>query len=110
MVALAKGNRIFAKKPEPLFIDADCKALTYERGGLVFAFNFSPTESYDGYWLTVPTQGKYKVILSTDEQRFGGWGRISKEYVYTAKKHPDGKAKLQIFLPPRTALCMIKIK
>ena len=110
MVALAKDNDIFAKAPNVLFIDADCKVLTYERGGLTFAFNFSSTQSYEGYWLTVPTQGKYRVIMSTDEKSFGGWDRISKEYVYTAKKHPDGKAKLQIFLPPRTALCMKKVK
>ncbi len=110
MVQLAKERDIFKKAPKPLFIDAACNILTYERNGVVFAFNFHPEKSYEGYWLTVPSAGKYKVVLSTDEQSFGGWDRISGDYVYTASRHPDKKYKLQIFLPPRTALCMIKLK
>ena len=110
MVKLAKEYSIFANSPNCQFIDANCQVLTYERGGLVFSFNFSPTNAHEGYWLTVPSEGKYKVIMSTDRSDFGGYDRISEEYVYTAKKHPDGKAKLQIYLPARTALCLIKQK
>ena len=110
MIALAGENGVFSKSPNALFIDDGCKVLTYERGGNVFAFNFHPSNCYESYWLTVPTEGKYRVVLSTDDKKFGGWDRISKEYVYTAKKDADGKAKLQIFLPPRTAFCMKKVK
>ena len=110
MVALTSDKKIFRKKSKCLFIGNDDKVINYERGGLVFAFNFHPTNSYEGYWLTVPSVGKYKVIMSTDEGDFGGYDRISKEYIYTAEKHPDKKAKLQIYLPPRTAICLVKIK
>ena len=110
MVALTSDRKIFRKKPKCLFIGNDDKVINYERGGLVFAFNFHPTMSYEGYWITVPTPGKYKVILSTDDEEFGGYGRASKEYIYTATKHPDKKAKLQIYLPARSAVCLIKIK
>jgi 1,4-alpha-glucan branching enzyme len=110
MIALSKQSGLFKKAPKCLFIDAEKQVIVYERGGLVFAFNFSPVNSYEDYYLDVNTVGKYKVEFSTDEGAFGGWDRISKEYIYTAKKQPDGKAKLRIYLPARTALCVKKIK
>jgi len=110
MISWAKENSVFKKAPKCLFIDAFKQVIIYERNGCVFAFNFNPTEAYEGYYMDVPTTGKYQVVMSTDEKRFGGWDRISKEYVYTAKKQPDGKAKLQIYLPARTALCLKKVK
>ena len=110
MISLAKDKKIFRKAPKCLYIDDGCKILTYERAGVVFALNFNPSNSYEGYWLTVPSKGQYKVIMSTDREDFGGHGRISEEYVYTSSKHPDGKYKLQIYLPARTGLCLVKLK
>ena len=109
MLALAQENRLFRRAPKCLFIDEYKQVMIYERGGLVFVMNFSPTESYEGYWLTVPTAGEYRVTFSTDEARFGGWDRVSENYVYTAGKHPDGKPKLQIYLPARTGFCLEKL-
>ena len=110
LVSLTQEKKIFKKKTKCLFIGNDDKVLNYERGGLVFVLNLHPTNSYEGYWITVPTAGKYKVVLSSDDESFGGYDRISKEYVYTATKHPDKKAKLQIYLPARTGICLQKIK
>ena len=110
LVSLTQDKKIFKKKTKCHFIGNDDKVLNYERGGLIFAINLHPTNSYEGYWINVPTVGKYKVILSTDDECFGGYDRISKEYVYTAEKHPDKKAKLQIYLPARTGICLQKIK
>ena len=108
MIELTKQSNVFKRAPKCLFIDAEKQVIVYERGGLVFAFNFSPSSSYEGYYLEVPTAGKYKVEFSTDDRAFGGWDRISKEYIYTSKKQPDGKSKLQIYLPARSALCVKK--
>jgi len=110
MISLAKDKKIFRKAPKCLYIDDGCKILTYERAGAVFALNFNPSSSYEGYWLTVPSKGRYKVVMSTDREEFGGHGRISEEYVYTSSKHPDGKYKLQIYLPARTGLVLEKLK
>ena len=76
---------------------------------LVFAFNFNPSTPFEGYWIHTPKTGKYQVVLSTDERQFGGFERIDKQYVYTAKKDTDGQAKFQIYLPARTALCLKKL-
>ena len=110
MVSLTKDSKIFAKSPKCLFIDNEKKVIVYERAGLIFALNFHPTNSYEGYWLTVSGKGKYKVVMSSDDGTFGGYDRISKDYVYTAEKHPDKKYKFQIYLPHRSGLCMKKIK
>ena len=109
MVALAQESRLFLGAPHCLFIDEYKQVMVYERGGAVFALNFSPENSYGDYWVTVPKCGKYRVTLSTDEECFGGFGRISTDYVYRATKHPDGLYKLQIYLPARTALCLKKV-
>ena len=110
MVSLTNDKKIFKKKTKCLFIANDDKVINYERAGLTFAFNFHPTNCYEEYWITVPSAGKYKILLSTDDSRFDGFDRISTECIYTAEKHPDKKAKLKIYLPPRTAVCLIKIK
>ncbi len=110
MLSLLKRKGLFGDKPQCLYIDNGGKVLTYERNGVIFALNFNPTEHFEGYWLTVPEEGRYQVTLTTDEGEFGGFDRISKSYIYTATKHPDGNAKLQIYLPARTGLCMVKKK
>ena len=41
---------------------------------LLFICNFTPVER-DDYRVGVPTRGVYKLILSSDEERFGGTGK-----------------------------------
>jgi 1,4-alpha-glucan branching enzyme len=110
MIYTTKKRRIFDKYSICHFIDADKQVIVYERGSLSFAANFSPNNSYEGYYMTVPTSGKYKIVLSTDKEEFGGFGRISEEYEYRAEKHGDGQYKIRIYLPARTALCVAKSK
>lgn len=109
MLALAKKRRIFNKTPRVLFIDEDKKVLIYERGGVTFVFNFSPDGSYNDYFVKVSSGGKYRVALSTDELKFGGFDRISTKYEYTAKK-VNGVYEFPIYLPPRCALCLVRVK
>ena len=89
-----------------IFIDQQKQIITFERGGLTFVFNFNPSNSYVDHWIGVPQTGDYRVIFSTDEERFGGWDRISMDTRYSASIHPDGNAKIQIYLPARTALVL----
>ncbi|MBE6594057.1 MAG: 1,4-alpha-glucan-branching enzyme, partial [Ruminococcaceae bacterium] len=103
MIEFIQSGRFLSTSPHGLFIDQQKQVLVYERGGYIFAFNFHPTNSYENYWLTVGARGRYKVVMSTDEKRFGGWDRISQDYVYTANIMPGDAAKLQIYLPARTA-------
>lgn len=58
------------------------KVLVYERAGLLFIFNFHPTNSYTDYRVGIEEPGEYKVVLSSDEKRFGGYDNISLESKY----------------------------
>ena len=109
MLSLAKKRHIFAKKPKVLFVDEEKKVMGYERGGVTFVFNFHPTAPYNDYFVKTSSSGKYRVVLSTDEARFGGWDRVSTDYVYEAKRK-KGESGFSIYLPPRCAMCLVKVK
>jgi 1,4-alpha-glucan branching enzyme len=106
LVSLARSSRLLCEKEKSLYIDNEAKVLVYERGDYTFAFNFSPTQSYPSYPMRVSRKGKYRVELSSDEGSFGGYDRISKEYVYSAGVGDDGVPFFEIYLPARTALCV----
>jgi len=106
MLALVKRTHLLGRTPHALAIDEEKQVLIYERGGVVFAFNFSPTNSYEAYEVTFPSSGKYRVTLTTDEGCFGGFDRVDTAYVYTARKYADGQYHAPIYLPARTAVCL----
>ncbi len=110
MIALSKDGALLRKPAKCLFIDECQQVLMYERGELTFVLNFNPGQSLDGYWVTVPGAGQYKVVFSTDEERFGGWDRIELGATYHAARHPDGQYKLRLYVPARTALCLKKVR
>ena len=105
MIALGKDGNLFDFKPNALCIDAEKQVIVYERGGKVFAFNFSPDKAQENYIIRMPRAGAYKVVLSTDESKFGGWDRISKTYVYWTKRQ-EGAECISVYMPPRTAFCL----
>ncbi len=110
MIAFSKETKIFNKDAKPLFIDEHAQVLVYERNGAVFAFNFSPYNSYDGYFINTPSKGEYVPVLSTDDEAFGGFDRIATEITYTAEKVDKKKYGFKMYLPSRTAVCLVKKK
>ena len=88
-----------------LNIDQANQCLQFERGNLLFAFNFSPTKSVADYEFPVPktAEGDYRLILSTDAPEFGGHDRTDSSMVY-----PTKAKRLTIYLPARTALVFKK--
>lgn len=108
MVAMAKARRLLTGPAQSLWVDQEEKVLIYARKKTVFAFNFHPDHSYDGYFLPVPEAGAYRVILSTDDGAFGGQGRIAAE-TYQAVRQPDGKIGFRIYLPSRCAVVLKKM-
>ena len=110
MMKLVNDTALLRRETRSLYIDKEKQVLVYERGGYIFAFNFSPVNSYESYNIPTVTRGKYKVILSTDEIEFGGYGRISTDYIYTAKAPKNSQPSFKIYLPARTAVCLGKVK
>lgn len=52
--------------------------IAFERANLVFVFNLHSTKSFTDYRVGVEVAGAYRVILSTDDELFGGYNRIDK--------------------------------
>ncbi|TFY80909.1 hypothetical protein EWM64_g3102, partial [Hericium alpestre] len=52
------------------------KVIVYERAGLLFIFNFHPTNSYTDYRVGIEEPGEYHVALCSDDKRFGGFGNV----------------------------------
>lgn len=57
--------------------DEGDKLIVVERGDLVFVFNFHPTNSYTDYRVGAYKPGKYKIVLSSDEEVFGGFSNVT---------------------------------
>ena len=88
--------------------DEERKLLVFERGGLFFLFNFHPSESYSNLPVLVPP-GKYRGILNTDSEAFGGLGRIEEGQDYPVFDEREGRELVQrvhVYLPSRTALVL----
>lgn len=81
------------------YIHQEDHVVSYVRDGLLFAYNFSPTELYTDYGVPTP-DGAYEVILTSDDGKFGGHERIDPSAPYVS----DGQLKL--YLPARTAIVL----
>ena len=109
MIELIKSEKLMGKKAECLKIHQDDKIIVYSKGNLLFAFNFNPTQSFEGYCLPVRDGGTYKAIMSTDDAEFGGMSRVDKLYKYKTEVNPDGSYGFRTYLPSRTAIVFKKI-
>lgn len=109
MISLLKRDRIMSKKAQSTWIHTADKIMIYVKGKDVFAFNFNPTQSFEGYFVPVKEAGEYSVVLTTDEGDFGGFDRIDKEYRYSATMQKDGRIGFNCYLPSRTAAVFKKI-
>ncbi len=61
--------------PYRLQMDEELKTIVFSHRNLVFVFNFHPLRSASDYAVKVPAAGRYRLLLSSDETRFGGQGR-----------------------------------
>ncbi len=109
MIEFCKRKRLLSKRANLVDINEQNKTLAFSKGKTNFVFNFHPENSLENYFISVKEEGQYKVTFDTDRKAFGGFDRISNEYVYTAKKTADGKIGFFIYLPTRTALAVERI-
>ena len=110
MITLVKKAKLI-EVPEVNWIydHKDNQILVYSRGKHLFVFNFNPAQSFVDYGIRMaPSQ--YKIVLNTDEYRFGGQNRIDDSLVYSTIPE-DGKGNqnyLRLYMPARTAMVLEK--
>ncbi len=88
------------------------QVVAYRRGNLVFVFNWNGQKSFADYGFLAP-EGKYRVLLDTDANRFAGFGQ-NDDSVEHLTQHDnlyaqDGKGWLKLYLPARSAMVLEKI-
>jgi len=108
MITLVKKSKLI-DIPEVNWVydHKENQILSYTRGNFLFVFNFNPTQSFVDYGIPL-VASKYKIVLNTDEECFGGQNRIDDQLIYYT--HPSGGLTSQhyllLYLPARTALVL----
>ncbi len=106
MVTTIKNTGVLNALPaKQLNMDTGNQVVVCERNNLIFIFNFHPQQSIENYRFTVPQEGKYEIILNSDNPAFGGHGRIDETMTYET----FGKGQLSLYLTNRTALVLKRL-
>jgi len=88
-----------------LHLDERAKVLAWLRGGLVFAFNFHPTESFADYRIPA-APGTYTAVLDSDRRQYGGFERRDPDVRHHTLADRIHRHFLSLYLPARTALVL----
>jgi len=87
----------------------DC-LLAFERGSLLFVFNFHQTKIQEALSIFVPA-GKYTEIFSTDEKIYAGHENLTANTNvehFSDAQSGDQMQTINVYLPPMTALILKK--
>lgn len=107
MISTLRAAHVLDSDPATqLNMDSDNKVMVFYRGGLVFVFNFHPTQAIPDYKFIVPEPGKYKVILNSDALAFGGFGRIDESLEHFTQPDEYKNHKLSVYVTNRTAMVL----
>ena len=108
IVHLAKEHNIFEQRmADQLLMKNPEQTIVFKRKGLVFAFNWSPSNSLTNVLVPVPEKKDYMLKLSSDDAIYGGYGQVQ-PMVYPVKEF-DGRYFIEVYLPARTAVVFEEI-
>jgi len=111
MLAMARERQLLWDPATRLLWEHnDDKILIFQRAGLIFTFNFHQTRSFSDYVFPADP-GQYRIILNSDDPRFGGHNRVDAQCPHLTlpasdPEHPPHR--LSLYLPNRTALVLAK--
>ena len=106
MIAVTKEADMFSQRMGDLrYSDPDRQIIAFYRKGLLFAFNFSPVNSYTDVKVSLPACADYTMAFTTDDWRYGGYGQIA-HGDYAAQVDDEGASTISLYLPARTAVVL----
>ena len=111
MLHLVKAHSLLSESwSHQLNLDDWNKTIVFEHNGLIFVFNFHINASLSDYRFNVPEPGDYRIILNTDNPKYGGMGRVDEQTVFTTQYDPEKETHtLVIYNINRSGLVFQKI-
>ncbi|MFA5419219.1 MAG: alpha amylase C-terminal domain-containing protein, partial [Bacteroidales bacterium] len=102
MIRLEKKNHWLSQSMKPISLNDGDQVMIFSRAELLFVFNFNPSFSFTDYGFVAP-EGKYQVVLNSDDQKFGGFGRNNDAVIHATQQVGD-QPGLLLYLPSRSAM------
>jgi len=105
MVKVTKENGMFNQQmADMMLMKAPEQTCAFYRGSLLFVFNFHFCNSLNNVLVPVHQPGEYTVILSSDDEKYGGFNNV-KMQTYSSKVF-DGKHYIELYIPARTCFVL----
>ena len=105
MVAITKENGMFNQRmADMMLMKGPEQTCAFYRNGLMFVFNFHFAQSLNNVLIPVHQPGEYTVVLSSDDEKYGGFGNV-KMQTYSTKVF-DGKHYIELYIPARTCFVL----
>ncbi|MDR2870103.1 MAG: alpha amylase C-terminal domain-containing protein [Deferribacteraceae bacterium] len=98
----------FTTDPILRYMDDGGRVFAFERGELLFAFNFNETQTQSGLELWVKP-GKYVEILSSDNKKYAGHGNLEGATEHFSMSAGGAFEKVTLYLPPLVALVLKRV-
>lgn len=86
MISILRDSDVLSENIQLINMDHQNKVLIFERGGLIFVFNFHVSYSIPDYKFWVPKKGNYKIVLDSDQSEFGGFDRLDRSVKFSTDK------------------------
>ncbi|KAL6761104.1 1,4 alpha-glucan branching enzyme [Haematococcus lacustris] len=82
------------------------KVIVCECGDMVMVFNLLSTNSYTDHKVGTLMKGPYKIVLSSDEEVFGGWKTKKSDVSFSGDKggHDRRPNSMLVYAPSRTVV------
>lgn len=108
MIKFVKEKGVFDYEfGQLLHMDEVNKTIIFGKKNLVFLFNFHPFNSIPDYSFYVPEPGSYKVVLCSDNLKYGGHGRIDESIEHLSYfDDVNNTNRVKIYLTNRTAVIL----
>lgn len=86
----------------------DDKIIVFERAGLLFIFNFHHSKSFADYKVGLNGEGKFMIVLCSDDSEFGGHNRLDKSVPHFTNKegYAGRRHSIQVYIPSRTCIVL----
>lgn len=87
------------------------KIIVFEKGNLLFVFNFHPNKSFTNYKIGTQWDSDHMILFDSDRGEFGGHDRLApaKHQRFVRHNEPCNNRRyhLKLYVPNRTAIVLI---